>query len=338
MIDAIAGKVVCFGELLLRLSPPAHDLLFQTERLAAHFGGAETNVAVALARLGHNTGVVSRAPSDAVGDAAVTALRRHGVDIAGVSRAPGRLGLYYLSPGAGLRASSIVYDRKGSVFAEARDGDFDWPTLLRGYGCLHLSGITPALGHASADRALEAVRAARAAGMTVSFDGNYRANLWREWDGDPRAILTAIVAEADILFGNHRDIALLLDRMFDDCATRPHDAAAAAFAAFPRLGVIASTERSVETSNRHRLAARIDTRDRHWQTEALEIDGIVDRIGTGDAFAAGVLHALLTLGIDRAAETGLALAALKHFIPGDVSLTTGHELTAFLAGHRDVLR
>lgn len=338
-MSVMGGKVVCFGEMLLRLAAPDRGILLHQPALTAHFGGAEANVAVALARLGHATGMVTRLPANPIGDAALEALRRHGVETAGVSRAAGRMGLYFLSPGAGMRASSVVYDRAGTVFAEARSADFDWPALFRGADWLHLSGITPALGAASAELALDAARAARACGLRISFDGNYRANLWSSWASDPRAILSALVGEADLLIGNHRDIALLLAQPFSgDGVERRREAAEAAFAAFPRLGCIASTARRVETSDRHHLSARVDARDGGWQTEEIEIAGIIDRIGTGDAFAAGVLRALLAGTPDRAAETGLALAALKHFVPGDFSLTGEPDLAAFMAGHRDILR
>ncbi|PTD18559.1 sugar kinase [Sphingomonas fennica] len=332
------GPVLCFGEMLLRLSATGRGLLLQEERLDARFGGAEANVAVALAKLGRPAAMATILPDNAIGDAAIDALRRHGVIIDGIARRDGRMGLYFLTPGAGVRASAIFYDRADSVFARARPGDFDWPALLAGAGRLHLSGITPALGPDSAELALEAVRAARAAGVPISFDGNYRARLWEAWDSDPRAILTELIRHADLLFGNHRDIALLLGRAFHgDGPERRREAALAAFAAFPNLRRIASTARHIEDADRHRLTARIDTPDAAFETAEIEVAGIIDRIGTGDAFAAGVLHSLAD-GEAAAAETGLALAALKHSIPGDFSLSGPRELAAFREGGRDVKR
>ena len=205
-------KVVCFGELLLRLTAPGRELLLQSGRLDVHIGGAEANVAVGLSCLGHATEMVCRVPTNALGAAAVGYLRRYGVGVDGVTSGEGRMGLYFLSAGAGLRPSSIVYDREGSSFALAEARDFDWNRLLHGATLLHLSGITPALGQRSADAALAAAEAARSHGIKVSFDGNYRAQLWQRWNGDPKAILGEIVRNADILFGYHRDISLLLGR------------------------------------------------------------------------------------------------------------------------------
>ncbi len=335
-----AGRIVCFGELLLRLSPPGRELLFQGGSLDANFGGAEANVAIGLSRLGHATTMVSAVPDHAVGQAAVDHVRRHGVDASSILRRPGRLGLYFLTPGASLRASSIVYDRAGSSFAEADASLFDWPTLLDGAGLLHLSGITPALGQRSADMALAAARAARAAGVPVSFDGNYRASLWQAWDSDPRAILSELVGMADILFGNHRDVALLLDKPFDgDGPDRRRIAAEAAFAAFSSLKLIASTARHVVDADHHRLSARIDLRDRAHQTDEVAVTGIVDRIGGGDAFASGVLHGLIAKGDPaEVARAGLALAALKHSLPGDASLFGTSDIDAFWEGSLDVRR
>jgi 2-dehydro-3-deoxygluconokinase len=332
--------VVCFGELLLRLTAPGRELLLQSGRLDVCVGGAEANVAVGLACLGHDTAMVSRVPANALGDAAVGYLRRYGVNADEVARGDGRMGLYFLSVGAGLRPSAIVYDREGSSFALAGKVDFDWDRLLNGAELLHLSGITPALGPRSAEATIAAAEAARSRGVKVSFDGNYRAQLWRRWDSDPKAILSEIIARTDILFGNHRDISLLLDREFGgEGEERRREAALAAFDAFPSLELIASTARHVDDADRHRIAARIDTREGALQTEEVVVAGIVDRIGAGDAFAAGVLHGVLT-GQDHecAVQYGLALACLKHSLPGDASLFTQADIDAFLAGERDVRR
>jgi 2-dehydro-3-deoxygluconokinase len=334
------GRVVCFGELLLRLTAPGRELLLQSGRLDLHVGGAEANVAVALARLGHEVAMVSRVPGNALGDAAAGHLRRYGVDASRVTVGPGRMGLYFLSPGAGARPSDIVYDREGSAFALAGPGDFEWETLLEGADLLHLSGVTPALGRACADAAIGAAQGARAMGVPVSFDGNYRAQLWQRWDSDPAEILTRLVETADILFGNHRDLSLLLDRDFGgEGEARRREAAEAAFDAFPQLRLIASTARHVVDADTHRLAARIDGRDGSAQTEEITVAGIVDRIGAGDAFAAGVLHAMRSgLDLDATVHAGLALTCLKHSLPGDASLFGQRDIDAFLAGERDVRR
>ena len=332
--------IVCFGELLLRLGAPGRELLLQSPRLEVHVGGAEANVAVALARLGHPAAMVSRVPDNALGQSAVGHLRRHGVDVAGVATGPGRMGLYFLSPGAGLRPTDIVYDREGSAFALADPSGFDWDQLLAGAKRLHLSGITAALGEGPAQAASGAAEAAAGRSIPVSFDVNYRASLWARRSGDARQILGRLIAGADILFGNHRDISLLLGREFaGEGAERRRAAAEAAFEAYPGLRLVASTARGWSTRKSHRLSARIDARDGEVQTEEVTVAGIVDRIGAGDAFAAGVLHGLTgDNGLEQAVNAGLALACLKHGLPGDSSLFDARAIEQFLAGRRDVRR
>lgn len=332
--------ILCFGELLLRLTAPGRELLMQRGRFDVHVGGAEANVAVGLASLGHAAAMVSVVPDNPLGRGAVAAIRAQGVDCSRVATRDGRMGLYFLSPGAGLRASDIVYDRAGSSFATAPAEAWDWDALLDGCTRLHLSGITPALGHATAQAAIAAAEAARAKGLIVSFDGNYRARLWEAWDSDPRSVLTRLVGMADLLFGNHRDVSLLLGQEFSgDGEDRRREAAEAAFAAFPNLRHIASTARQVDDADRHRLSARIDTPAGSVQTGEVAISGIVDRIGGGDAFASGVLHALMSGRDDAtAASWGLAVAALKHSLPGDFSLFRQADIDAFLTGGLDVRR
>jgi 2-dehydro-3-deoxygluconokinase len=336
----MTGPVVTFGELLLRLTPPGARLMVQAESLELHVGGAEANVAAGLASLGHDVRHVGVLTDNALGDRALTALRGTGVDTRFVARAAGRMGLYLLEQGAGLRPSAITYDRAESAFAEADAGAIDFSGALAGARLLHSGGITPALGPKGVALAKAAHEAATAAGVPICFDGNYRAQLWDAWDGDPRAILCDLVTDATILIGNHRDISLLLGRDFSgDGEDRRREAADAAFAAFPKLQLIASTARHIVTSDHHRIAARVDARDGSHQTQEIDVTGIVDRIGTGDAFAAGVLHSWLGGGAVKAmAETGLALAALKHSIPGDLCLIGPTDLAAFSISGGDVRR
>jgi 2-dehydro-3-deoxygluconokinase len=334
------AAVACFGELLLRLTAPGRELLLQRPHLDVHIGGAEANVAIGLASLGHATKVVSTVPDNALGQAAIGYLRRHGVDTSGIATAAGRMGLYFLAQGAGLRASEIVYDREASSFARVRAGDFDWDRLLDGVDLLHMSGITPALGPQSAEAAVTAAEAAERLGVTISFDGNYRAQLWERWESNPREILTRLVSKAEIMFGNHRDISLLLGTSFSgDGPDRRREASEAAFAAFPKLRMIASTARHIEDADRHRISARVDTPEGTAQTEEVVVAGIIDRIGAGDALAAGILHGVrLGRDLEWTVRSGLAVTALKHSLPGDASLFAPRDIDAFLSGELDVRR
>ena len=333
------GPILCFGEMLLRLSATPGESLFQSERLDARFVGAEANVAVALARLGVPSALLSCLPTGAVGEAALDTVRRAGVDVRHVLRKAGRMGLFYLSPGSGLRAASISYDRAGSSFAATPPESYDWAEALEGAAMLHLSGIIPALGPQSHRLSLAAIEAAKAAGIPISFDGNFRATLWENWCDNPAPILAQHVEMADLFFGSARDIALLLGRSFNahDPGER-YAAARAAFERFPNLRHIACTHRRVTHAGLHHLSARLDTPEESFETPEIEVSDIVDRIGTGDAFAAGVI-AHLDQGIAEAAEAGLALCTLNHFVYGDLSPITAEELAAFRSdGGGDVRR
>lgn len=336
----MSGAIVCFGEMLLRFATAPGRRLAEAGSLDLVVGGAEANVAVALAALGHATRMVTVLPTNPLGERAVAALAAAGVETGAILRRPGRMGLYFLEQGASLRPSAITYDRAGSAFALAGPDSFDFAALLTDARLLHLSGITAALGPGGLALSRAAIAAARAAGVPVSFDPNYRESLWSAWDSRPREALRELIDGADILFAGHRDMALVLDRTFPgDGAERRAAAAEAAFAAFPRLQVLASTARHPLTQSHHRLAARVDRRDQSWQTAELDVTDIVDRIGTGDAFAAGVLDAWLAGGDTRAmAEQGLALGALKHALHGDFCPLGRAELAAFTGTGGDVRR
>jgi len=336
-----ATRFVCFGELLLRLASPGRERLLQSPRLEVQVGGAEANVAVALASFGHAAALIGTVADNALGAAAVGEVRRHGVDVSRVQTGAGRMGLYFLETGAVHRPSHVLYDRAGSAFALASPEKYDWPGLLDGADALHVSGVTPAVGGNAAAAATAAVRAARARGLSVVFDGNYRSKLWQAWNNNPGPILRDIFASADILFADHRDIAIVLGREFTASPEQSFaDAAAAAFEAFPQLQRIVSTRRVQHSVDHHELSAVMATRARAVTSAPQQVTSIVDRIGAGDAFAAGVLHGLFTGMSDQdSLDFGLAAGCLKHSVPGDFLRHSVAEVTDFLGERRfDVRR
>lgn len=325
-------RIVCFGELLLRLSAPGRERLLQTPRLEVCIGGAEANVAVSLARFGHEAAMVSTVAASALGEAAAGELRRHGVDTRGVRSADGRMGVYFLSHGALQRPSEVLYDRADSAFT--RSTDYDWDRLLQGAAWLHLSGVSPALGEATAAATLAAARAARRRGVKVAFDGNFRGKLWQAWNGDAPAILRQIFAEADLLLADHRDIAVVLGMKAQaEGEAAVIEAASHAFAAFPQLQWLTSTVRQQHSVDWHSLSAVMVGRDGgNHAAPAYDLRAIVDRIGTGDAFAAGILHGLLSgMALADIVHFGLAAACLKHSIPGDFNLVDRAEVEDLIA-------
>jgi len=338
------SRVVCFGELLLRLGAPGRQLLLQTPQLEVHVGGAEANVGVSLAHFGHAVAMAGTVADNALGAHALGELGRHGVQTHLLRRDPdGRMGLYFMTTGAVQRASEVVYDRADSAFARSTAGDYDWPTLLQGADWLHLSGVSPALGEAVAEATLAAARAARALGVRVSFDGNFRPKLWQRWGGDARTILRELFAQADIVFADYRDIEVVLGDAFEqaDVVERVEAAAAAAFAAFPQLQWMACTQRQALSVDHHALGALLLGRDgTRAQAPVRQLQGIVDRIGGGDAFAAGILHGIMR-GFDAGTTVrfGLAAGALKHSIPGDFNPVSEADVLALMGEERfDVRR
>ncbi len=319
---------VCFGELLIRLSVTGGHVLESLPPLQPVVGGAEANVAVGLSRLGHATRMVSVVADNPLGVAAVNELRRWGVDTTAIATAPQRMGLYFLTPGAIHRPSDIVYDRAGSAFAVADFSTLYWPGLLAGAGWLHVSGVTAALGENCVTAALAAMQAARTAGVKVSFDCNYRPKLWANWGGDAPAYITRLMAQADLIFGGYRDIELVSGQRFSD----ERAAADHAFATFAHLQRLVCTRREQMNVDHNRLTGLMYRRDTSLETDTYSIERIVDRIGGGDAFAAGVMHGLLRGDSDnRALDYGMACACLKHAQPGDASLATAADLDAFLS-------
>lgn len=322
------SRFVCFGEILIRLSAPGRELLLQTPRLDAHYGGAEANVAISLARFGHDARMATVLPDNALAQAVLGELRRYNVDVSHIATGPGRMGLYFFTPGAGQRPADIVYDRTGSALSAARADAIDWKAALAGADWLHVSGVTPALNKATADLTLNAMRSARAAGVKVSYDANYRAKLWEARGDDPRPTLDALFSEADLAFAEARDIALATGQR----AGNGDEAAAIAFARYPNLQRIAATARNVVSADHHELAAVTFTRVGATRTRTHAVTGIVDRIGGGDAFAAGLLHGLASGSPDQETlDFALGAACLKHFIPGDFNLSSIEDVRFYLS-------
>jgi 2-dehydro-3-deoxygluconokinase len=339
-MDPVArgGRIVCFGEMLLRLNPPEGEVLMQGQTLTVRPGGAEANVAVSLARLGAPTAMATVLPDNALGHGARDELRRHGIETSKVVFTPGRMGLYFMTPGAVRRPSEVLYDRAGSAFVQHVDTAFDWPALMDGVEWLHVSGVTPAVGPTGTRAALQAVEAAQAAGVKVSFDGNFRGKLWGEWQGDPPATLGRMLSTASLAFADDRDFALVLGRTFDDAdpGERRRLAAAAAFEAFPTLQRIACTLRVQESVADQALSAVMLVRDGSGVVEhnaaPIHMAGVVDRVGGGDAFAAGVLFGVWSGWPDQEALAfGLAAAGLKHSVHGDFNLFTADDVRSAMA-------
>lgn len=332
----MSGKVVCFGEILMRLSPPGHVRLQSTRQLEIQIGGAEANVATALSGFGISTSMASTVPDNPLGHMVLAELASRGIDNRFVQHGPGRLGIYFLETGAVQRPSKITYDRADSSFAQADTDTYDWSAILDGASILHLSGITPAVSKQTAEAAWDAVSAAAEKGVKVSFDGNYRRALWEEWSGDGPMILRRLIEHSSIAFINERDLGLIFGRDFDS----RDSAVAYAFEAFPELETIAATVRTQSSVANQSLQGQLFRRDATWTSHTHDMVGVIDRIGGGDAFAAGVLCGLLDgLAPQETIEFGVAASVQKHSIPGDALIASKEEIEQLLKpGGLDVHR
>lgn len=343
---ASSRRILCFGEMLLRFSPNANELLMQSPALTVRPGGAEANVAVSLARFGVPVTLATVLADNALGRGVRDEVRKHGVDTAQVVFKPGRMGLYFLTPGAVRRPSEVLYDRAGSAFVEHVHTAFDWDRLLEGVEWLHASGVTPATGPNGSAAAVALIETAVKKGVKISYDGNFRGKLWEQWDGDPPTTLGRMLAGATVAFADDRDFALVLKTKFDnpDPTVRRRQAAAAAFAAFPRLQRIACTLRIQDSVADQALSAVMLTRNGgeviETKAEAIHMAGVVDRVGGGDAFASGVLFGLWNGWSDQETlDFGLAAAGLKHSVPGDFNLFTADDVRAAMGdGGFDIRR
>ena len=319
MDDQAAGSILCFGEVLLRLTPPGGRRLSNSSSLDVHVGGAEANVAAVLAQLGHDVEMLSVLPPSGLGDFCLGELRRVGVGTVNVRRSDGRLGAYFFeaAPGAG----SVIYDREHSAFAQNAD-QFDWAALATAARWFHLSGINLALGGKPADAARAAAEAMAAGGVPVSFDVNHRASLW---EGRSDEGVIPLIEATTALFASPQDISRILRTEFADGAS----AAQAALERFERLEVVAWTRRSMD-GDRQSLSASVVIRSDQHETAPAPLSQVIDRIGSGDAFAGAVIDGLLRgQGAADCAKQGLAAAVMKNAIAGDRWIGTRAELEAF---------
>ncbi len=333
------SRVVTFGEIMLRLKSPEHERLFQSPSLEATFGGGEANVAVSLSLLGRSASFVTVLPDNPLADSALRQLRRYGVDVTGVRRSKtGRLGIYFLETGANQRASTVVYDREGSAISQVRPGDLNWAALFLGAQWFHVTGITPALSLSAAETTLEALKSARAQGLAASLDLNYRKKLWN-YGKKPTEVMPELVRHVDVLVANEEDIQMALGLEVEAGHGTPIEVYRALTLrvreAYPNLKAVAVTLRDSRSADRNGWSAVLSTAEGFLVSRSYEIDDIVDRVGGGDSFSAGLIFGLIEWPNDptRALEFATAASCLKHSIPGDFNLVTRAEVEALVQGN-----
>lgn len=332
-------RVVTFGEVMLRLKSPGFERLFQSPMLEATFGGAEANVAASLAQFGVDARFVSAIPANNIGDACVGELRRFGIDTSAIKRQGERLGVYFLENGSNQRPSRVTYDRAGSSISTAKATDFDFDAILDGADWFHISGVTPAISASAAELSLEAARAAKAKGITVSCDYNYRKNLWRYGKKAPE-VMRQLVALATVGIANEEDCQKALGIEVDvdvKSGDLEHDQyralAEKVLKEFPNLEKQVITLRESHSADRNGWSAVLHNGTNFLVSRHYDVTDIVDRVGGGDSFAAGLIYGLRAYQDDqRALEFAAAASCLKHTILGDINRVSVSEVEALMAG------
>lgn len=317
--------VITFGEAMVRLAPPNFRRLEQTTSLDVQVGGAELNTAVGLARLGRTTAWVSRLTRNPLGRLIANSAREAGVSTEHVVWTDAdRVGLYFLEFGAAPRASSVLYDRKGAAIAQVRPGEVPWANVFSGVRWFHVTGITPALSPSAADATREAILAARKAGVRISIDLNYRAKLWTP--AEAGKWMNELLPSCDVLITTEEDVAKVLGISGED-----YEAVAQQLAERFKFNVVAITLRDNPLVWRNSWTAIALHGGEILKTRTYEVE-IVDRLGAGDSFAAGLIHGLLDDDPQKGLDYGVAASAIKHSIPGDFAWITRDEVEALLKG------
>ena len=332
-------KIVTFGEILLRLTPPGYLKLSQSNQLCMTFGGSETNVAVSLAHMGRSSEFVTKLPDNDIARAAVADLRSHDVAVDHIAKGGQRLGLYFYENTSSVRPSKVVYDRSNSSFCTAVKDDFDWKTIFAGAGWFHWSGIGPALSQSAADITLDAIEKAHEAGLTISADLNYRKNLWK-YGKEAKEVMSELTKYVDVAIANEEDFqkSLGISAKSDvESGELDRDVykqiAQTAMDLYPNLKKVAITLRESKSADTNYWAACIYDGKEFYVSRKYAITDIVDRVGGGDSFGGGLIYGLNTYATQaEALEFAVAASCLKHTISGDFNRVTVKEVESLMKG------
>lgn len=337
------NKVVTFGEIMLRLSPPGFLRFSQTNSFDVVYGGGESNVAVSLANYGVPVEFVTRLPKTDIGECALMEMRKRGVGTSHITYGGDRLGIYFLETGAVSRGSKVVYDRANSAMAEIESGMIDWDQVFDGASWFHWTGITPAISKSAADVCLEAVKIASERGITISTDLNYRSKLW-QYGGNREAIMTELTSYCDIILGNEEDAEMQFGIKPEglDINTQGNEVKAEAFLSvckqmmkkFPRAKKVIITLRGSISASHNSWAGVLYDGEKMYESIQYQITDIVDRVGGGDSFVGGLIYGLLNYPNEdqKALDFAVAASCLKHTIKGDANLATVEEIEKLMNG------
>ena len=330
-------KIITFGEIMLRLSPPANSRFVQSDHFDIVYGGGEANVAVSCANYGHDAYFVTKLPPHEIGQSAVNALRKYGVKTDYITRGGDRIGIYYLETGSAMRPSKVIYDRAHSAIAEALPSDFDFDAMMKDADWFHWSGITPAISDRAAELTRLACEAAQRHGVVVSVDLNFRKKLWTKEKA--QSIMRPLMQYVDVCIGNEEDAELCLGFKPDADVAAGHTEAEGYKDIFIQMAkefgfkYVISTLRESFSATHNGWKAMIYDGKEFYVSKRYDIHPIIDRVGGGDAFSGGIIHGLLTKpNPGEALEFAVAASALKHTLPGDFNLVTAEEVEALAGG------
>lgn len=332
-------KVLTFGEIMLRLRAPGHERFFQSNMLEATFGGGEANVAVSLANYGMDAEFFTVLPDNAIGDECIKELRRFDVGTKRIRRAPGRMGIYFLENGANQLPSKVVYDRAYSAIAQAKPGDVDWDQVFDGVEWFHITGITPAISETAMELSLESVKAAKAKGITVSCDLNYRKNLWK-YGKKASEVMRELAKYVDVAIANEEDVQKSLEITVDvNVESGELDREKyrllgnKVLQAYPNMKLIAITLRESHSADWNGWAACLNDGENFFVSKKYEIRDIIDRVGGGDSFAGGLIYGLNHYeSKQQALEFAVAASCLKHSIIGDFNRVGVSDVEKLMGG------
>lgn len=329
-------KVITFGEVLLRLSTTDNQLFDQSSALLMHYGSSEVNVAIGLAKMGVPSVMVTRLPKHDIATSAIRTLKRNGVDTQHIAIGEGRMGVYYLEQGSAIRGSQVIYDRENSSFSNIRRGDIDWKRIFDGATWFHVSGISAAISNSAAEACLEAVEVARAMGLNVSIDLNFRKNLWK-YGKKPSDIMPGMVKHANVLLGDPATVNLMLGTNVpvEDYYGSYLDLAESYRVlqeVFPNLHYMGMTLRDVKSATSNSIGGALYHDGKMYGSRKIEVEPITERIGGGDAFMAGLIYGLIQgRSLQYTIDYATMASALKMTIPGDYSLFSAEAIEESMA-------
>ena len=333
----MANKIITFGELMLRLAPEGYLRFVQSDKFQATYGGAEANVAVSLANYGEDVAFVTKLPAHEIGQMAVNSLRKFGVDTTKIVRGGNRVGIYYCEKGASQRPSKVIYDRAGAAIAEAVSCDFDWKSILDGAKWFHVTGITPALSKNAAEITIEACKTAKELGITVSTDLNYRKKLWTKEKA--KATMTEVCKYVDYCIANEEDAKDVFGIEAENTDIESGKLNREGYISVAKqltetfgFKGVAITLRESLSANINKWSAMLYTDGEAYFSRKYDMH-IVDRVGGGDSFGAGLIYSIVN-GFDKQKTIEFAVAAscLKHSIEGDYNMVSVAEVESLAKG------